>query len=70
MCLMATRAEIENAILESMGNPDTGVIRDNSGVMADAVLAVVNPEAASFKVQKETRIVAVETPIVEANETR
>jgi hypothetical protein len=60
---MITKSEIENAILDATGRPDSGVIRDNLGAMADAVLAVVNPEAASFKVEKETRI-------IEADETR
>lgn len=54
---MATRAEIETAILESMGNPDTGVIRDNLGTMMDAVMRVLNPVEVSFKDEKETRVV-------------
>jgi hypothetical protein len=55
---MATKTEIENAILESTGSPDSGVIRDNLGVMVDAVLRVINPSTeTNFKDQKETRIV-------------
>ena len=62
---MPTRSEIENAILDATGRPDTGVIKDNLGAMVDAVLQVVAPEtkAASFKSEKETRI-------VKADETR
>ncbi len=58
---MATKSEIESAILESMGNPDTGVIRDNLATMVDAVLRVVNPVEVSFKDDKETRVVKADT---------
>lgn len=60
---MATKTEIEKAILDATGNPDTGAIRDNLGAMAAAVLAVVNPAAVSVKADKETRV-------VKADETR
>jgi hypothetical protein len=63
---MATKTEIENAILEATGNPDSGTIRDNLGVMVDAVLRVVAPDAVpavAAKTNKETRI-------VETKETR
>lgn len=61
---MTTKIEIENAILESMGNPDTGLIRDNLDTIVDAVLRVVNPTVSTnFKDEKETRI-------VKANERR
>jgi len=59
---MATKTEIEKAILDATGNPDTGAIRDNLGAMADAVMAVVNPAAAA-KADKETRV-------MKADETR
>lgn len=58
---MALRADIENAILESLGNPDVGVVRDNLATMVDAVMRVVNPETKSnFTNDKETRVMAVE----------
>jgi hypothetical protein len=60
---MATKIDIEKAILEATGNPDSGAIRDNLGAMADAVMAVVNPAAAAVKAEKETRV-------VKADETR
>ena len=61
---MATQEQIENAILDATGRPDTGVIVDNLGAISAAVLRVVNPTAApEFKAEKETRI-------VEAKETR
>ncbi len=59
---MTTRAEIENAILDATGRPDSGVIRDNLGVMVDAVLQVVNPVAPTptTKTDKDVRIVKTE----------
>jgi len=60
---MATKTEIENAILDATGNPDSGVIRDNLGAMVAAVLRVINPADVSFKDNKETRV-------VKADETR
>ena len=61
---MATQEQIENAILDATGRPDTGAIVDNLGAISAAVLRVVNPMAApEFKTEKETRI-------VEAKETR
>ena len=64
MCQMATKLEIQNAILESMGNPDSGTIRDNIDAIVDAVLSVVNPETkTNFTNNKDTRV-------IEADETR
>jgi hypothetical protein len=61
---MATKADIENAILEATGNPDTGVIRDNLASMVAAVLRVVNPSIkTNFTDDKETRVMT-------GNETR
>ena len=62
---MATRSDIENAILNATGRPDSGAIRDNLGVIVDAVMGVVAPSAAPAvaKSDKETRI-------VKADETR
>jgi len=61
---MATKIDIEKAILAATGNPDSGAIRDNLGAMADAVMAVVHPAAAAaVKAEKETRV-------VKADETR
>lgn len=58
---MATRVEIENAILESLGNPDVGVVRDNLASMVDAVMRVVNPETkTNFVDDKEIRVMKVD----------
>lgn len=62
---MATRSDIENAILDATGRPDSGVIRDNLGVIVDAVLQVVAPTpapapAVAAKTDKEVRVVKTE----------
>ena len=55
---MATQEQIENAILDATGRPDTGVIVDNLVAIASAVLRVVNPSTApEFTTEKETRVV-------------
>lgn len=52
-----SREDIEAAILNTAGNPDSGIIRDLSADMADAVWQLINPS------KKETRIIkAEETP--------
>ena len=61
--MTATRSDIENAILDATGRPDSGAIRDNLGVMVDAILRVVAPTpapAAAAKADKETRVVKTE----------
>lgn len=56
-----SRAEIEAAIRESVGNPSVGPIADNAATMADAVHQLLQPEA-----KKENRIVkAKEIPAAE-----
>ena len=59
---MATRSDIENAILNATGRPDSGVIRDNLGVIVDAIMGVLAPATApaTAKTDKETRIVKTE----------
>ena len=59
---MATRSEIENAILEATGRPDSGAIRDNLGAMVEAVMGVLAPPSAPAvaKTDKETRVVKAE----------
>lgn len=58
---MATRTEIENAILDATGQPDSGVIRDNLGAIVEAVLRVTNPTPApAAKADKEVRVVKTE----------
>lgn len=62
---MATKFEIENAILDATGWPDSGAIRDNLGAMVDAVLQVTNPAPAAKiekadKADKEVRVVKPE----------
>lgn len=56
--MTVTKADIEAAIRESVGNPDTGPIAANAAVMADAVHQLLEPEA-----KKEKRIIkAPENP--------
>lgn len=43
---MPTRAEIHAAVLEATGNPDTGVVRDITPAIVDAVDALCNPAPA------------------------
>ena len=58
---MAIKSEIENAILDATGRPDSGAIRDNLGAIVDAVLRVVNPTPApAAKADKEVRVVKTE----------
>lgn len=58
---MTTKSEIENAILDATGRPDSGVIRDNLGAMADAVMQLVSPMAApTTETDKDVRIVKTE----------
>jgi hypothetical protein len=53
-----TKEEIKKAILNATGNPESGVIKDNLGVMADAILKALEPEEVkSFQPVKETRII-------------
>ena len=48
---MATKEQIEAAILKVAGNPDTGIIRDLAPAFAEAIVNIDAPE-------KETRTVA------------
>jgi hypothetical protein len=59
-----TKEEIKKAILAATGNPESGVIKDNLNIMADAILKSLEPEEIkSYQPVKETRI-------VKASETR
>jgi hypothetical protein len=64
---MATKGEIEQAILTVAGNPVSGVIRDMVGAFADAIVALdedpadtpkrVNPiQGTAQQREKETRV--------------
>jgi len=53
---MASRDEIRKAILKVAGNPESGVIREMSGAMADAVVALDATEVKSFTPVSETRV--------------
>ena len=50
-----SKADIESAIRESVGNPDTGPIAANAAVMAEAVHELLEPTA-----KKEKRIIKAE----------
>ena len=48
-----TKADILAAVKSVTGDPDTGIVRDITPGIVDAIDALVNPKAA-----KETRVVA------------
>lgn len=57
-----TRDEILAAILDEAGNPDTGVVRDIAGALADRLYADLNPApapAATDTARRSTRVVDV-----------
>lgn len=60
---MANREQIRKAILKVAGNPENGVIKDLAGAMADAIVALDEPEVKSYDPVKETRV-------TKASETR
>lgn len=51
---MITKAEIKKAILEAVGNPEAGVILEESDKIADKILALVSPPLESAR---ESRVV-------------
>jgi hypothetical protein len=55
---MATKEQIKKAILDTAGNPESGVVKENADAWAEAVWRLDNP-----KTDKEVRV-------VEAKETR
>ena len=69
--MSVTLKQIEEAILDSTGRPDSGVIRDNLAAMAAGVLGVVDPSAVA-KPAKESKIEnkTQETRVITAEETR
>lgn len=63
---MPTRAEIEAAVLGVTGDPDTGVVRDITPALVDAVDALCNPRGKGQGRGGEP----VTTRVIEADETR
>jgi hypothetical protein len=56
-----SKADIEKAIRQSVGDPDSGPIHDHAAVMAEAVADLLKPES-----KKENRIIkAAEIPAAE-----
>ena len=51
-----TRAQIENAILDSTGRPDTGVIRDNLDAIVNGVFNLLEPEVGTTQLVKEAKV--------------
>ena len=51
-----TRAQIENAILDSTGRPDTGVIRDNLDAIVNGVFNLLEPEVGTTTLVKEAKV--------------
>jgi hypothetical protein len=49
---MATHAEIKKAILDTAGNPVSGVIVDMADEFAEAILALEKPATTQTRVQK------------------
>jgi len=65
---MASRDQIEQAILKAAGNPTSGVVKEMAGVFADAVAALDEDSAGTPKMvtpvrgtvqqrEKETRVI-------------
>jgi len=71
---MANKDEIKNAILESAGNPTSGVIKEMAGIFADAVFALYEDPADTPKkvtpVKGTVQQREKETRIIEAVEQR
>lgn len=53
---MANRQQIVSTILKVAGNPENGVIKDLAGPIADAIVALDEPEVKSYDPVKETRV--------------
>ena len=53
---MANKEDIRKAILKVAGNPENGVIKDLAGAMADAIVALDEPEVKSYYPVKESRV--------------
>jgi len=53
---MAKKEDIRKAILKVAGDPENGVIKDLAGAMADAIVALDEPEVKSYDPVKETRV--------------
>jgi hypothetical protein len=60
--MTVTKGDILRAIHGVTGDPSTGVVRDITPGIVDAIDALLNPptEAASYKPVKETRVVVAE----------
>jgi hypothetical protein len=54
---MASAEQIRQAILKVAGNPENGVIKDLASAMADAIVALDEPEVKSYSPVKETRVI-------------
>jgi hypothetical protein len=50
------RKEIEQVIADAIGNPESGILRDNIGVMARALFEALNPKKEETK---ENRVLPV-----------
>ena len=51
-----TKDEIKKILLESVGNPVVGKVREASDTQAEALHKALNPEVKTKKVEKEIRI--------------
>jgi len=55
-----TKEQIEKVLLEAVGNPVVGILKESASKQAEAVWNALNPEPKTKKVEKETRIVEPE----------
>lgn len=53
---MASVDQIRNTILSVAGDPENGVIKDLAGKMAEAIVALDEPEVKSYDPVRETRV--------------
>jgi hypothetical protein len=54
------KAEIKKTILDSTGNPESGIIKDTADLIAEAIYKELNKtEVSSYKKDIETRVTKV-----------
>jgi hypothetical protein len=74
------KKEIEKIILQAVGNPESGLLKENSSSMAQALFTALNPEVKSKpkkevqeiseSTNQETELIVKEQRVIEPAETR
>jgi hypothetical protein len=74
------KKEIEKIILQAVGNPESGLLKENSSSMAQALFTALNPEVKSKpkkeaqeiseSTNQETELIVKEERVIEPAETR